>query len=152
MSCRFKCFKNCWCFALGKGFVSPSASIFVLSTQIILMFRRWTSCRSHSRLTSICRMFVFMTGLSMFMSRTVCLLSHSITLSGCSRSKPMALNKCVHPIVSFAACCRASNSASVVDVVTVFCFLDFQSIGPPNILNTYPSVDRKVPQYIERPI
>src|SRR5204862_2596100 len=34
----------------------------------------------------------------------------------------------------------ASNSASVLDVVTVFCFVDLQSIGPPKRLNRYPSV------------
>src|SRR5437773_395090 len=33
-----------------------------------------------------------------------------------------------------------SNLASMLDVVTVFCFMDLQSIGPPKRLNRYPSV------------
>jgi hypothetical protein len=38
-----------------------------------------------------------------------------------------------------AAWLIASNSASVVDVVTVFCFRDFHSIGPPNRQKINPS-------------
>ena len=43
-----------------------------------------------------------------------------------------------------AACVRANSSASVVDVVTVFCLVDPQSIGPPKSLKRYPSVLRLV--------
>lgn len=52
----------------------------------------------------------------------------------------MALKNLFHHITSFAAWDRASSSASVLDVVTVFCSVERQSIGPLNSLSRYPSV------------
>src|SRR4051794_8838492 len=52
------------------------------------------------------------------------------------------LNKLFHQMASFPACSIARSSASVVDVVTVDCLRDIQSIGPPYNLKTYPSPDR----------
>src|SRR5437868_349318 len=52
----------------------------------------------------------------------------------------MSLNSRFHHRTSLAVCDRASNSASVLEVVTVRCLVERQSIGPPNSLNRYPSV------------
>src|SRR5436309_14186145 len=52
----------------------------------------------------------------------------------------MPLKNLFHQITSLAAWDRANSSVSVLDVVTVFCFVERQSMGPLNSLNRYPSV------------
>ena len=42
---------------------------------------------------------------------------------------------------SFAASEHAIYSASVLDVATTLCLVDFQEIAPPYSRNTYPEVD-----------
>src|SRR5271163_3374994 len=59
-------------------------------------------------------------------------------------SSPIDWKNRFHQMVSLAACARARNSASVLDVVTAFCFVECQSMTPPNSLNRYPSVLRLV--------
>src|ERR1700733_10238129 len=70
----------------------------------------------------------------------VCLLSHKMTISSLISSCLMPLKNLFHQITSLDAWDRANSSASVLDVVTVFCFVERQSIGPLNSLNRYPSV------------
>jgi hypothetical protein len=84
---------------------------------------------------STCLSFVRSCGVSLVSSPTVWLLSHSIVIS-CSRSNLMSLKKRDHQELSFAAVVSASNSASVVDVITVLCFVAFQSTGPPKRVGT----------------
>ena len=49
-----------------------------------------------------------------------------------------SLKNLLHHIPSLPVIESASNSASVELVVTVFCLLAFQSIGPPNSIKTKP--------------
>jgi hypothetical protein len=51
----------------------------------------------------------------------------------------MLIKSLFHHIISFEACKIVSNSALVVDVVTVLCLLAFQLIGPPKSCMIYPS-------------
>src|SRR5205809_4927906 len=62
-------------------------------------------------------------------------------INSCLRSNCSFLNKFFHQIVCFPVCSIARSSASVVEVVTMDCLRDTQSIGPPYNLNTYPSPD-----------
>jgi hypothetical protein len=52
----------------------------------------------------------------------------------------ITLNRYFHHKTSLAAWDRANSSASVIEVVTVFCLVDRQSIGPPNNWNRHLSV------------
>jgi hypothetical protein len=52
----------------------------------------------------------------------------------------MASNRRFHHKTSLAAWDRANNSASVLEVVTVFCLVERQSIRPPNSLNRHLSM------------
>jgi hypothetical protein len=52
----------------------------------------------------------------------------------------MASNRRFHHRTSLAACDRANNSASVLEVVTVFYLVERQSIRPPNSLTKHSSV------------
>jgi hypothetical protein len=53
---------------------------------------------------------------------------------------PTSLKNRYHQIDLVAACDRARSSASVLDFVTNFYFIDRQLIGPPNKVNRYPSM------------
>src|SRR5436190_6345003 len=70
-------------------------------------------------------------------SLRVWLLSHLIT-NGSFSCKVRAFRSQLMKIASLAVCDRASNSASVLDVVTVFCLLAFHAIAPPNNSIIYP--------------
>jgi hypothetical protein len=50
----------------------------------------------------------------------------------------IALNSLLIKIASFTVCDRANNSASVLDVVTIFCLFALQVIGPLNSFIMYP--------------
>ena len=78
--------------------------------------------------------------LSNVLETRVCWLSHSTTLAGSSGSKQISAKMPFQAIISFAAWDRASNSASVVEVVTVSYFRALQSTGPENNCSKYPSV------------
>ena len=43
---------------------------------------------------------------------------------------------------------KAINSTSMVDLAIIYCFLDFQLIAPPPIVNTQPVVDKKSPDKV----
>src|SRR5436190_14146559 len=70
-------------------------------------------------------------------SLRVWLLSHSIT-NGSFSCKVRAFRSQLVKIASLTVCDRASNSASVLDVVTVFCLLAFHAIAPSNNSIIYP--------------
>ena len=63
------------------------------------------------------------------MTRNVCRLSQYKT--GVSRVSWRYLKRRIHHIISEPAWDKASNSASVLDFVTVFCRAAFQSTGVP---------------------
>jgi hypothetical protein len=50
----------------------------------------------------------------------------------------MTLKSLFHHITSFVTWDRASNSASVLNMVTVFCLIEHQSIKSLNNLSRYP--------------
>jgi hypothetical protein len=52
----------------------------------------------------------------------------------------MLLKNLFYQITFLAAWDKANSSASVLDVVTVFCFVERQSIDLLNSLNRYPSI------------
>src|SRR5437762_12535635 len=82
-------------------------------------------------------------GRSLTSRRIVCWLSQWMVISW-PRSNPRSLKIRFHQRASVAACDKASSSASVVDVETVFCLVELQSMGPPNSLKRYPSELRRV--------
>lgn len=65
-------------------------------------------------------------------------LSHWIVIGASSSCTDNSESRRVTNNDSFAACDSANNSASAVDVVTVFCLLAFQAIVPPNSLMRNP--------------
>src|SRR5437667_9780596 len=69
----------------------------------------------------------------------------------CPRSNRRSLKRQFHQRASVAACDRASSSASVVDVETVFCLVELQSMGPPKSLKRYPSELRRVVEQFPNP-
>src|SRR5947207_3217279 len=116
--------------------------MWVIGTHSIVIHLAWTSCLSQFRDMSMCRSFVENCGIAFVRIQMACWLSPYI-FKLCLGSKSMELKKRFHQASSFAVCIIASSSASVLDVVTVFCFVDLQSIGPPKRLNRYPSVLRR---------
>jgi hypothetical protein len=50
----------------------------------------------------------------------------------------IALNSLLIKIASFTVCNRANNSASVLDIITIFCLFALQIIGPLNSFIIYP--------------
>ena len=59
-------------------------------------------------------------------------------ITGPSSLTLMAFNSHLRYIASLVVSDKASNSASVLDVVTVACFLSFHATGPPNSVIIYP--------------
>src|SRR6266516_198358 len=88
----------------------------------------------------MCFSLVLTCGVSAVSRRIVCVLSHRMAKSLSMSSCLMLLKNLFHHITSFDAWDRANSSASVLDVVTVFCFVERQSIGPLNSFNRNPSV------------
>lgn len=126
LSCWMKDSKRC----RGSGLVKPSAIIAVVGTQSTLICPRCTSWRSQWRWISTWRRRVLSLKPFLTRRRMVCKLSDCRgELS--SKSREISLNTRFHYIISLAALERASSSASVEDVVTVFCLLARQSIAPP---------------------
>jgi hypothetical protein len=50
----------------------------------------------------------------------------------------IALNSLLIKIASFTVYNRANNSASVLDVITIFCLFALQALGPLNSFIMYP--------------
>ena len=127
------------CFWRGSALVNPSAGISAVGTHWICRTPLAISCRNQWLWMSIYFSLVLICGESAVRKRIVCRLSHKTAIS-CSGSSCIALKNLFHYITSLAAWERANSSASVLDVVTVFCLVERQSIGPLNSLNRYPSV------------
>src|SRR5437762_9197218 len=89
---------------------------------------------------SMCFSLVLTCGVSAVIRRIVCVLSQRMAKCSLRPSYLMPLKNLFHQITSLAAWDRANSSASVLDVVTVFCFIERQSMGLLNSLNRYPSV------------
>src|SRR5437762_5178744 len=89
-------------------------------------------------------------GRSLTSRRIVCWLSQWMVISW-PRSNPRSLKIQFHQRASVAACDRASSSASVVDVETVFCLVELQSMGLPNSLKRYPSELQHVVEQFPNP-
>src|SRR5438045_8486239 len=83
--------------------------------------------------------FVWSFWFSFIRSQIVWRLSHKIARL-CPGSNSIFLKGLCHHMVSFEAYDRARSSASVLEVVTVFCFVECQSAGPPNSLYRKPPV------------
>lgn len=122
--------RNLCCFCLGSTFVRPSAGISAVGIQSTCMRPALTSCFIQSRFISTCRSFVCIVAPSFVNRSTVCWLSHAIDMGWEALNPKDSRTRCHHRTV-FPASERANSSASVVDVVTVFCFEAFQSMGPP---------------------
>ena len=143
MSTKPSCWTKFWCFCFGSDLVRPSAGIWLVEIQAILMRLSAICSRNQCWRISTCFSFVTSVGRSLVSNLMVCWLSQLMTKSWSSRN-PTSSNKRFHQRASVAACVKASNSASVVDVVTVFCLTETQSMGPPNSLKRYPSELRLV--------
>jgi hypothetical protein len=91
----------------------------------------------------MCLSLVTSLGVSLTMRPTVCRLSQN-TVSCWSMLRSRLLKKRPHHRSQAQVCDSDSISALVVEVVTVVCFLDNQSIVPPNSWKTLPSVLRRV--------
>src|SRR4051812_22040433 len=88
---------------------------------------------------STCRSLV-VSFIDSFMTRPIiCWLSHRIDGSW-PGFRLIDRKKRFHQAVSFDVYVRTSSSASVLEVVTIFCLIEYQSIGLPNNLKRYPSV------------
>src|SRR5580700_909577 len=75
--------------------------------------------------------FVLSFRASFVRSRIVCKLSYRIVGFSFYKSKFIALNSRFYYISSFAVVDRAKSSASVLDIVTVRCFVALKYIIPP---------------------
>ena len=118
------------CFCRVNGLVSPSAGMLLVEIHWIEILFAWTSWRNQCWWMSTCRSFVDKRGWSSASNRIVWRLSQSIWVL-CPGSKSNALKSRFHQRASFAAAVSANNSASVLEVVTVDCFVAFHAIGLP---------------------
>ena len=121
----------------GNPFMRPSAGISAVGTHWICRMPFATSCRNQWPWISICFSLVLTCGVSAVIKRMICLLSHRMAKFWSISSCLMPLKNLFHQITSLAAWDRASSSALVLDVVTVFCLVKRQSIGLLNSLNRY---------------
>jgi hypothetical protein len=67
------------------------------------------------------------------------------------RLNPISLKIRFHQRASIAAYDKASSSASIVDIETVFYLVELQSMGPPNSLKRYPSELQRVVEQFPNP-
>ena len=136
-STRPNCFMKVSCFCRDRLFVSPSAGILPVGTHLIASRPSWVSCLTHIWCMSTCLSFVCSLADSLVAICTVWRLSHQI-VGFISGSKSRFLKNLTHHSISEPAVDRASNSACVVDFVTVRWTVDFQSIGKPKSLKMNP--------------
>ena len=125
------------CFCGGSSLVKPSAIILLVSSQATYRSPACVRSRSQCCEISTWRSFVDIRGSIAVSRRIVCRLSLYNVIFW-PVEKPSLLNNVVHYMDSFPACSRARSSASVINVMTVACFRDDQSITPPKSLNVYP--------------
>ena len=133
ISTRPKSLMKWACFWGGSSLVRPSATMLMVSSHSTSRVPFCTLSRSQHWVMSTCRSLVAIVDTSLFSSLMVCLLSLYI-FNFCPRWKCSLSKRFFHHMACLPAWSRASNSASIVDVNTVACFLDTQFIIPPNIL------------------
>ncbi|PVH90457.1 hypothetical protein DM02DRAFT_547740 [Periconia macrospinosa] len=92
---------------------------------------------------STCLSLVWSLSISFVTTPTVCLLSHSRDGVSFNLNDSPSNNR-NHSFISEPARDKESNSASVVDLVTVRWTVAFQSMAMPNRVNTYPCELRRV--------
>ena len=130
---------NASCFCTESALVRPSAAWSDDFTHSIYMSLFVTFSRSQCWWISTCFNFVTNFGESFSNSRTVCILSQ-YAVSSSSRSRLIFRNNRWNHRSQSANDETANNSASVVDFVTVFCLVTFQSVVPLNKSNLIPWV------------
>ena len=137
------CCTNVACFWFDNAFVNPSAIIFAVGVHSISISPSWCDCRNQKWCISTCLSLVVSSGRFFLIRPTVCMLSQST--EGCSSVLNRIWEKSLQiAMVSRAVFDNANSSASVVDVVTVFCLIDCHAIGPLNNFIMYPCVERLV--------
>jgi len=129
-SLRRNCSMKRACFWAGTSFVNPSATISCVGTQVIFISLFCTSWRSQDCMISMCLSLVSSFGVSFCSRRIVYRLSHLIE-GWWAKESSIWLNSLIHHRNSFAVTVNAPSSDSVLEVVTCFCFVAFQWIGPP---------------------
>ena len=132
-----------WWFSISRGFVNLSASVLADGVYWMVILHAWTSCHSQWWWMSMCCSLLVRHRLSDVRILIVYWLLHSIVVWW-PALKSMASKNLSHQRVSFDISDRASSSASVVLVVTVFCFEVFQSIAPSTRVKTYLCVLQRV--------
>ena len=118
---KFSCF---WC---DKDFVKLFARIWLIESFSIVKILFWTHSQSQCWWISMWHSFIEINETVLLTKSTVCSLSQWIIYSWLG-SKSSCLKNCCHHIIYLLACVRASSSASVVEIVTVFCWITCQSI------------------------
>lgn len=126
------------CRCANSSFVIPSAGIKVVSTYSTLRSPAWYLLRSQHCCISTCLILVSSFWPCVVTTRIVCLLLYN-NLPLLLRLKSMFLNTRSYQIISVLAQLSAYSSNSVDDLVTIVCFVDFQSIIPLNKKKTIPS-------------
>lgn len=134
---KFSWFRNSTCFWDGRCFVNPSAIILFVWIHWRYISPFLTFSRNQCWLISTWRSFVWYDELGLIIRSMVCLLSHD-SIRSFSGSNSIDLSNRFVQSRCFAASERATSSASVVDVVTIRCFLADQSIGPPKRVKMKP--------------
>jgi hypothetical protein len=130
---------NCSCFWRGSCFVKPSADILWVETHLIFRCFLATFCLNQCWCILICLSFVTSLGASLVIRRTVYILLQS-AVSSWLISRLILRKKRPHHRSQAHIWASAFNSASVIDVITMDCFMYFQSIVPQNRRRWKPSV------------
>ena len=131
------CLMKFWCFCHGRALVSPSAGIWLVGIQVTLIFSLATCSQSQWQWMSTCLSLVIRVRKSLTSSWIVCWLLQLIIMS-CPRLNQRSSKRQFHQRASVAVCNRASSSASVVDIETIFCLIELQLMGLPKSLKRYP--------------
>jgi len=126
------------CFWQGRALISLSADILTVGSQLILRCLSWTSCHSQCLWILMCWSLVASFIVSLVKRLIVCWLLHEIA-DLCPEFNCIDLNRHFHQYIFFTVWVRASSSAFIVDVVTVFCFVTCQSTASSKSWNIYSS-------------
>jgi len=120
---RFNISNNCMkfsCFWHDKDFVKSSARISFVESCSMLKILSWTHSQSQCWWISIWCSFVEINRAVLLIKSTVCSLSQWITYSWPGSKSSCLKNHCYH-IICLPACVRVNSSASVVEIVIIFC-------------------------------
>ena len=119
------------CCCCGNVLIRPSAIIFFVAVHWNRTHHSECSCLSQWLWISTWCSFVDSFIDFSVICCNVCLLLHSM-ISSSFRFSIRLFNSWLTKIASFVICNRASSSASVLDIVTVFCLLAFHAIDSSN--------------------